>query len=60
MTDAQATAGAVQSVERAFDILEIMASAGRSIGVSELADRAAQGDRTLDLRLTMATLCRLS
>jgi len=29
MMDAQkATAGAVQSVERAFDILEIMASAG--------------------------------
>ena len=40
MTDAQATAGAVQSVERAFDILEIMASAGGSIGVSELADLA--------------------
>jgi hypothetical protein len=39
MMDAQkATAGAVQSVERAFDILEIMASAGGSTGVSELAD----------------------
>ena len=39
MMDAQkATAGAVQSVEPAFDILEIMASAGGSTGVSELAD----------------------
>ena len=41
MMDAQkATAGAVQSVERAFDILEIMASAGGSTGVSEVADLA--------------------
>jgi hypothetical protein len=39
MMDAQkATAGAVQSVERAFDILEIMASAGGPTGVSELTD----------------------
>ena len=39
MMDAQkATAGAVQSLEPAFDILEIMASAGGSTGVSELAD----------------------
>ena len=40
MTDAQATAGAVQSVAWAFDILEIMASAGGSTGVSEVADLA--------------------
>lgn len=39
MTKAQA-AGGVQSVERVFDILEIMATAGGSIGVSELAERA--------------------
>ncbi|MFV9452745.1 IclR family transcriptional regulator [Rhodococcus sp. NM-2] len=32
--------GGVQSVERVFDILELMASAGGAIGVSELADRA--------------------
>ena len=39
MMDAQkATAGAVQSVERAFDILEIMASAGGPTGVSELTE----------------------
>jgi len=30
----------VQSVERGFDVLEIMADAGDPIGVSELADRA--------------------
>ncbi len=40
MTNGQSPAGGVQSVERAFDILEIMASAGGSIGVSELADLA--------------------
>ena len=34
-------AGGVQSVERVFDILEIMATVGGSIGVSELAERAA-------------------
>jgi IclR family acetate operon transcriptional repressor len=32
--------GGVQSVERVFDILEIMATVGGSIGVSELAERA--------------------
>lgn len=31
----------VQSIERAFDILEIMASTGESIGVSELAAKSA-------------------
>ena len=40
MTNGQNAAGGVQSVERAFDILEIMASAGGSIGVSELAELA--------------------
>jgi IclR family transcriptional regulator, acetate operon repressor len=32
--------GGVQSVERVFDILEIMATVGGSIGVSDLAERA--------------------
>ncbi|AOW95274.1 IclR family transcriptional regulator [Rhodococcus sp. WMMA185] len=40
MSNGQNPAGGVQSVERAFDMLEIMASSGGSIGVSELADIA--------------------
>src|SRR6476620_12075750 len=35
-TNTQTPAGGVQSVERAFELLELMASAGGSIGVSEL------------------------
>ncbi|MBY6675834.1 MULTISPECIES: IclR family transcriptional regulator [unclassified Rhodococcus (in: high G+C Gram-positive bacteria)] len=34
------SSGGVQSVERAFDLLEIMAGAGGSVGVSELAEAA--------------------
>lgn len=40
MTRSQAPAGGVQSVKRAFDLLEIMATVGGSIGVSALAESA--------------------
>ena len=40
MTSAQPPTGGVQSVERAFEVLEIMAAAGGSIGVSALAESA--------------------
>ncbi|MGV9802818.1 IclR family transcriptional regulator [Mycobacterium sp. NPDC003449] len=35
----QASTGGVQSIERGFELLEIMASVGGPIGVSELSDR---------------------
>jgi len=40
MTSTQASTGGVQSVERAFEVLELLASAGGSIGVSALAESA--------------------
>lgn len=40
MTSSPAPTGGVQSVERAFDVLELMATAGGSIGVSALAEAA--------------------
>ncbi len=39
MAGASAASGSVQSVDRVFDILEVMAAAGGSVGLSELADR---------------------
>ncbi len=38
MTSSQAPAGGVQSVERACNVLEVMANAGGSLGVSALAE----------------------
>jgi IclR family acetate operon transcriptional repressor len=38
MAGTRAGSGGVQSVERAFDVLEIMATAGGSIGLSQLAE----------------------
>ncbi len=40
MTGRKAPTGGVQSVERAFEVLELLASAGGSIGVSALAESA--------------------
>jgi len=40
MTSTQASTGGVQSVERAFEVLDLMATAGGSIGVSALAESA--------------------
>jgi IclR family transcriptional regulator, acetate operon repressor len=57
MTEAQPTTGAVQSVQRAFDILEMMASAGGSIAVSELADLAGLPLPTIH-RLTRTLMYR--
>jgi IclR family transcriptional regulator, acetate operon repressor len=39
--------GSVQSVERAFELLEIMASAGGTVALSELAERAALPQPTI-------------
>lgn len=49
--------GSVQSVDRAFDILEIMAAAGGSIGLSQLAETAELPLPTIH-RLTRALLLR--
>src|SRR5574340_1135244 len=49
--------GGVQSVERAFDVLEIMATAGGSIGLSELAEAAGLPLPTIH-RLTRTLVAR--
>ena len=49
--------GGVQSVDRVFDILEIMASAGGAIGLSELAEAAKLPLPTIH-RLTRALVDR--